>query len=51
MTVEAVLGAEMEHHLGYLKHEQGSTSRNARNSYGSKTLKGDYGEIELSTKH
>jgi transposase-like protein len=48
MTVEAALGAEMEHHLGYPKHEQGSTSSNARNGYGSKTLKGNHGEIELS---
>mgnify|MGYP005654396729 FL=1 len=48
MTVEAALGAEIEHHLGYPKHEQGSTSSNARNGYGTKTLKGDHGEIELS---
>jgi len=38
MTVEAVLGAEMEHRLGYPKHEQGGGSDNARNGYGSKTL-------------
>ena len=48
MTVEAALGAEMEYHLGYPKHEQGGASGNARNGYGTKTLKGDHGEIELS---
>jgi len=48
MTVEAALGAEMEHHLGYPKYEQGGTYGNARNGYGTKTLKGDHGEIELS---
>ena len=45
---EAALGAEMEHHLGYPKYEQGGTYGNARNGYGTKTLKGDHGEIELS---
>ncbi|SMN15108.1 hypothetical protein CRYPA_1164 [uncultured Candidatus Thioglobus sp.] len=29
-------------------HEQDTSSNNARNGYGSKTLKGDHGEIELS---
>ncbi len=42
MTVEVALGAEMEHHLGYPKHEQGGISDNARNGYGTKTLKGDH---------
>jgi putative transposase len=48
MTVETALGSEMEHHLGYPKHEQGGAYGNTRNGYGSKTLKGDHSEIELS---
>lgn len=46
MTVEAALGAEMEEHLGYAKH-QNSDSNNSRNGYSSKTLKGDHGEVDI----
>jgi len=50
LTVEAALGAEMDHHLGYAKHDvSGHQSGNSRNGYSSKTLKGDHGEIELDT--
>lgn len=50
LTVEAALGAEMDHHLGYTKHDRsGHHSGNSRNGYSSKTLKGDHGEIELET--
>jgi transposase-like protein len=28
MTIEAALGAEMEHHLGYAKHEQNTQDVN-----------------------
>ena len=50
LTVETALGAEMEEHLGYAKHEaKGRGSGNSRNGATSKTLKGDHGEIELRT--
>jgi transposase-like protein len=29
MTIEAALGAEMEHHLGYAKHEQNTNRINS----------------------
>ena len=49
LAVEAALGAEMEAHLGYAKHEQSPPdSNNARNGYSTKRLKGDHGEVELS---
>ncbi len=48
MAVEAALGAEVDDHLGYAKHEsKGRGSGNSRNGYSSKTLKGDHGEIEI----
>jgi putative transposase len=45
--VEGALGAEMTHHLGYEKH-QGPGSGNARNGSSAKTLKGDFGEVEIA---
>lgn len=54
MTIEAALGAEMEHHLGYAKHEQNAhdidinINNNARNGYYPKTIKGSHGEVELA---
>jgi len=48
MTVEAALGAEMEAHLGYAKHDtEGHHTGNSRNGYSSKTLKGDHGEVDI----
>lgn len=48
MTVEAALGAEMEAHLGYAKHDpEGHHTGNSRNGYSAKTLKGDHGEVEI----
>lgn len=48
MTVEAALGAEMEHHLGYEKHAaEGRNSGNSRNGRSSKTLKGTHGEARI----
>jgi len=48
VTVEAALGAEMETHLGYGKHEaSGRGSGNSRNGHSSKTLKGSHGSIEI----
>ena len=48
MTVEAALGAEMEAHLGYAKHDpDGHHTGNSRNGYSGKTLKGDHGEVGI----
>jgi len=41
--VEGALGAEMTHHLGYAKHQG-----NARSGASQKTLKGDFGEVEIA---
>jgi len=49
LAVEAALGAEMEAHLGYAKHEKSPLgSSNVRNGYSTKRLKGNHGEVELS---
>ena len=48
ITVEAALGAEMEEHLGYAKHEaKGRGSGNSRNGSSPKTLKGSHGKVEI----
>ena len=48
---EAALGAEIDDHLGYAKHEsKGRGSGNSRNGYSSKTLKGDHGEVDIDTQ-
>jgi len=50
LTVERAMNAEMDEHLGYNKHAPaGRNSGNSRNGYSSKTLKGDFGEVELTT--
>lgn len=47
-TVEEVLEAEMEEHLGYEKHNiEGNNSGNSRNGYSKKTIKTNYGATEL----
>jgi putative transposase len=46
--VEGALGAELTHHLGYEKHDAaGQGSGNARNGASSKTLKGDFGKVDI----
>jgi len=46
--LEKALGAELTDHLGYEKHEPaGRNSGNSRNGSGSKTLKGEFGELPL----
>lgn len=46
--VEGALGAELTHHLGYEKHAAaGQGSGNSRNGVSSKTLKGDFGELNI----
>ena len=46
VTVEAALGAELDDHLGYDKH-QPSTGSNSRNGHSSKTVYTDDGAIEI----
>ena len=48
-TIEQMLEAEMEEHLGYAKHSvSGNNSGNSRNGYGKKTISSDYGECEIA---
>lgn len=48
MTVEAALGAELEEHLGYAKHDPaGRGTGNSRNGSSSKRLKGNHGEVGI----
>jgi len=50
VTVERVLAAELDHHLGYEKYApEGRNSGNSRNGTSSKTLKGDSGQVEIAT--
>ena len=45
---ENMLNVEINHHLGYNKHEKAKVRRaNTRNGYGTKTLKTDRGELEI----
>lgn len=47
-TIEAMLEAEMEEHLGYEKHSVlGNNTGNSRNGYGRKTIKSELGETEI----
>ena len=48
-TLEKMLGAEMEEHLGYDKHSvAGNNNGNSRNGYGKKTIKSEWGETEIA---
>ncbi len=48
-TIEQMLEAEMEEHLGYEKNSiAGNNSGNSRNGYGKKTIISDYGECEIA---
>lgn len=48
--LERALQAELTDHLGYEKHDPvGHKSGNSRNGNTKKTLKGDFGELELET--
>jgi putative transposase len=48
-TIEAMLEAEMDEHLGYEKHSPvGDHSGNSRNGYNKKTIISDYGENEIA---
>ena len=49
-AIETALNAEMDEHLGYEKHSsEGNGTGNNRNGTTRKTLKGDFGEIEIET--
>ena len=48
-TIEQMLEAEMDEHLGYKKHKnEGDNSGNSRNGYNHKTIISDYGESEIA---
>jgi len=50
LTVERAMSVEMDEHLGYEKHSaSGKNSGNSRNGTSSKVIKGDFGEIEITT--
>jgi len=47
-TIEQMLEAEMDEHLGYEKNSiEGNNSGNSRNGYNRKTITSDYGESEI----
>lgn len=49
-AMQALLEAEMTEHLGYSKHQLApQSSGNARNGHGRKKIRGDFGEISIST--
>lgn len=49
-TIEAFLEVELEEHLGYAKHApEGRGSGNSRNGATPKTIRGDFGEVEIET--
>ena len=43
------LDTELEEHLGYSKHDKQNNNSNSRNGYSKKTIKGDYGEVDIQT--
>ena len=48
-TIEQMLEAEMDEHLGYEKNAyEGNNSGNSRNGYNHKTIISDYGESEIA---
>lgn len=48
-TIEQMLEAEIEEHLGYKKHSaEGINTGNSRNGYNTKTIISDYGETEIA---
>ena len=49
-VVERAMQGEMKAHLGYGKHDPaGANTGNSRNGVTRKTLKGDFGEVEIET--
>jgi transposase-like protein len=50
LTVESAMNVEMDEHLGYEKHAvEGKNSGNSRNGHSQKTLKGNFGEVDINT--
>jgi putative transposase len=49
VTVEAALNAELDHHLGYLKHEKACLS-DGRNGSTSKSLRTEDGQLLFDTQ-
>jgi len=50
LTVETALGAEMDAHLGYAKHDPaGHGTGNSRNGHTAKRLKGSHGEVDIQS--
>ena len=48
-TLEQMLQAEMDEHLGYNIHSpEGDNTGNSRNGYGKKTIKSEWGESEIA---
>ncbi len=48
-TIEQMLEAEMDEHLGYEKNSvEGNNFGNSRNGYGKKTISSEYGECEIA---
>ncbi len=48
-TIEQMLEAEMDEHLGYEKHDNsGDNTGNSRNGYNHKTIISEYGESEIA---
>ena len=48
-TIEQMLEAEMDEHLGYEKHNNaGDNTGNSRNGYNHKTIISEYGESEIA---
>jgi putative transposase len=48
--LERAMGAELTHHLGYEKHDpEGYNSGNSRNGSTPKTVKGEFGKLEVET--
>jgi putative transposase len=48
--LERAMGAELTYHLGYEKHDpEGYNSGNSRNGSTAKTVKGEFGELEIET--
>ena len=47
-TIQTMLEAEIEHELGYAKHSmKDKTTSNARNGHSKKTVRSEYGNIDL----
>ena len=47
-TIQTMLEAEIEHELGYAKHSmKDKTISNARNGHSKKTVRSEYGNIDL----